>query len=99
MKQQFLVQAIWDSDAHVWSAYSDDVPGLVTESDTLQTLATKLQTMVPELMELNGRLSPEDLSGITAITVTVIDELKTTTQAAPTCLVVKIHIQPVSDMA
>ena len=96
MKQQFLVQAIWDSEAHVWSAYSDDVPGLVTESDTLVALATKLQTMVPELMELNGRLSPEDLSGIT---VTVTGELEATTQAVPACLVVSIDKQPAAEMA
>lgn len=99
MKQQFLVQAIWDSDAHVWSAYSDDVPGLVTESDTLQTLATKLETMVPELLELNGCLSLEELSGITAITVTVTDELEARTQTVPACLVVRIHMQPATDMA
>lgn len=99
MKQQFLVQAIWDSEVHVWSAYSDDVPGLVTESDTIQTLATKLEKMVPELLELNGCLSPEDLSGITAIAVTVTGELEAKTQARPACLVVKIHMQPATDMA
>lgn len=69
MKQQFLVQAIWDSEVHVWSAHSDDVPGLVTESDTLEALATKLELMVPELLELNGRPSLEDLSGINTITL------------------------------
>ena len=99
MKQQFLVQAIWDSDTQVWSAYSDEVPGLVTESGTLEALATKLETMVPELLELNGRLSPEDLSGIKAITVTVTGELEAKTQAVPACLVVEIHMQPATDMA
>ena len=98
MKQQFLVQAIWDSEVHVWSAHSDDVPGLVTESDTLEALATKLETMVPELLELNGRLSLEELPGIKAITVTVTDELEAKTQAVPACLVVEIHMQPATDM-
>ncbi|MDD2882951.1 MAG: DUF1902 domain-containing protein [Rhodoferax sp.] len=99
MKQQFLVQAIWDSDVQVWSAYSDDVPGLVTESDTLEALATKLEKMVPELLELNGRLSLEELPGIKAITVTVTDELEAKTQPVPACLVVKVHMQPATDMA
>ena len=98
MKQKFLVQAIWDSEAHVWSAYSDDVPGLVTESDTLKALATKLETMVPELLELNGRLSMKELSGITTITVT--GELEAKTQAVPACLVFSIDDkQPATDMA
>lgn len=93
-KKQFLVQAIWDSEAHVWSAYSDDVPCLITYSDTLKALSTKLETMVPELLELNGRLSSEDLSGNTASTVTVTDELEAKTKGIPACLVVSIHKQP-----
>ena len=32
------VKAIWDKDAQVWVAISEDVPGLVTEADTLEQL-------------------------------------------------------------
>ena len=46
----------WDADASVWVATSDDVPGLVTESDTLEALQSKVQIMVPELLEANGCL-------------------------------------------
>jgi hypothetical protein len=54
MTQQYLVKASWDSEAQVWFAYSDDVPGLATEAVDLETLEAKLQTMVPELLEANG---------------------------------------------
>jgi predicted RNase H-like HicB family nuclease len=47
------VVAEWDDEAHVWVASSEDVPGLVTEAETLEALAAKLAVMVPELLELN----------------------------------------------
>jgi predicted RNase H-like HicB family nuclease len=48
------VRAEWDAEALVWSAYSEDVPGLVTEADTMEELMSKLLVMVPEVMELNN---------------------------------------------
>lgn len=56
MNKPYFVRAAWDSDAHVWVASSEDVPGLVTEADTIEALDAKLQTMVPELLEANGCL-------------------------------------------
>jgi predicted RNase H-like HicB family nuclease len=50
------VKAIWDKDAQVWIAISEDVPGLVTEADTLEQLIEKLRVMIPELLEANGLL-------------------------------------------
>ncbi len=50
----YVVRATWDSEANVWVADSDDVPGLVTEAATPQALAAKLRVLVPELLELNG---------------------------------------------
>jgi hypothetical protein len=49
----FAVVAQWDAEAQVWVATSDDVPGLVTEADTLDALGKKLAVMVPELLDLN----------------------------------------------
>ena len=49
-----LIRAEWDEEADVWVATSDDVPGLATEADTLERLATKLEVMVPELLDANG---------------------------------------------
>jgi predicted RNase H-like HicB family nuclease len=54
--RQITVNAEWDSEAKVWVATSDDVPGLVTEADTVEALAEKLSVMIPELLEANGNL-------------------------------------------
>jgi predicted RNase H-like HicB family nuclease len=56
----YTVRAEWDDEAAVWVATSDDVPGLVTEAETLEELITKLHVMVPEMLELNGVLGAAD---------------------------------------
>ena len=54
--KQITVNAEWDPEARVWVATSDDVPGLITEAETVEALAEKLSVMVPELLEANGIL-------------------------------------------
>ncbi len=54
MTKPYFVRAQWDEEAAVWVATSDDVPGLVTEAETLEGLNTKLRSMVPELLDANG---------------------------------------------
>jgi hypothetical protein len=54
--RMYTVKARWDSDAGVWVASSDDVPGLVTEAASWDALAAKLVSLVPELLTLNGRI-------------------------------------------
>ncbi|QLE57509.1 DUF1902 domain-containing protein [Nostoc sp. TCL26-01] len=49
----FKVQAFWDTDAEVWVATSDDVPGLITEASTIEILTQKLRDIIPELITLN----------------------------------------------
>jgi predicted RNase H-like HicB family nuclease len=56
---EFKVTAFWDPEASVWVAESDDVPGLVTEADTVEQLVAKLRVMVPELLEANGVLAAD----------------------------------------
>jgi predicted RNase H-like HicB family nuclease len=46
-----VVTAAWDDEAQVWVAESDDVPGLVTEADTLEALRRKLPGMIADLSE------------------------------------------------
>ena len=58
------VEAIWDEEAQVWVATSDDVPGLITEADTSEQLIEKLQVMVPELLQANGLINENDPSDI-----------------------------------
>jgi len=50
------VQALWDHEAQVWVASSDDVPGLITEAETTELLFKKLKILIPELLEANGIL-------------------------------------------
>ena len=54
MKSTFVVNALWDGEAGVWVATSEDVPGLATEAATPRSLIAKLRVMVPELLELNS---------------------------------------------
>lgn len=53
MEKSILVTATWDSEASVWVAESDDVPGLATEAESLDALLLKLNVMIPELLEMN----------------------------------------------
>ena len=58
----YQVRAQWDSEAGVWLAESEDVPGLVAEAESPNLLAQKLKVLIPELLELNGVLpSPRPL--------------------------------------
>ena len=57
MNKPYYVHAMWDDEATVWVASSDDVPGLATEAETTEALIAKLKTLIPELLELNGTSS------------------------------------------
>lgn len=48
-----IVKAEWDHQAKVWTATSDDVPGLVAESSSMEKLRPKVLLMIEELVELN----------------------------------------------
>ena len=54
MTKPFYVHALWDDEARVWVASSDDVPGLATEAATAEELIEKLRVLIPELLEANG---------------------------------------------
>jgi len=49
----YIVKLIWDNDAQVWVATSDDIPGLVLESVSFDALLERVRFAVPELFELN----------------------------------------------
>jgi Domain of unknown function (DUF1902) len=65
----YHIDAFWDTDAVVWVATSDDVPGLATEADTIEALSQKLRDRVPDLLLLNGVISA-DFVGAIAIQLT-----------------------------
>ena len=56
----WTIRAEYDSEAKVWWTAECDVPGLVTEADTLDQLAEKLEYMVAEMVEENAAFLPED---------------------------------------
>ena len=51
----YRINIIWDSEAAVYVATSEDVPGLVLESGSLDALIERVKTAVPELLELNEK--------------------------------------------
>lgn len=60
MVKTYEITAKCDPEAKVWVATSDDVPGLVAEAETYEALLKKLEVMVPELLEANGVLQPNE---------------------------------------
>ncbi len=57
-----VVKLIWDPEASVWVATSEDIPGLVLESGSFDALLERVRFAAPELLELNSAESPAVLS-------------------------------------
>jgi predicted RNase H-like HicB family nuclease len=57
LSKDIEVEAFWDEEARVWVASSNDVPGLITEADTMEQLMQKLKIIIPELLQANGLLN------------------------------------------
>jgi len=51
---EYNVNLSWDNDAAVWIATSEDIPGLVLESDSFDVLIERVKHAAPELLELNN---------------------------------------------
>ncbi|MDP9839635.1 hypothetical protein J2T09_004411 [Neorhizobium huautlense] len=49
-----VVHAVWDEEASVWVATSDDIDGLVVEAATMEALEPKVKAALSDLIELNG---------------------------------------------
>lgn len=52
------IVAVWDEDAHVWVADSEDVPGLIAEAEAIPALLAKLKVLIPDLLAENGQPQP-----------------------------------------
>ena len=48
------INYMWDSNAKMWIATSESVPGLVLEDASHDNLVERVKAAVPELLELNG---------------------------------------------
>ncbi len=64
LSKDINVEAFWDEEALVWVATSADVPGMITESDTMEHLMQKLKILIPELLQANGLLSDPNVTDI-----------------------------------
>lgn len=54
----WTVRAEYDPEAKVWWTSESDVPGLVTEAETIEQLAAKLEHLVAEMVECNAQFIP-----------------------------------------
>ena len=55
---EYRIDMLWDPEAAVWVATSEDVPGLVLESGSVEALFERVRNAIPELLELNSHKAP-----------------------------------------
>ena len=58
---QYVIKLMWDNQAAVWVATSDDIPGLILESGSLDALIERVRYAAPELLSLEGQ-NPKTLN-------------------------------------
>lgn len=58
---EYVINFVWDDEASVWVATSEDVPGLVLESGSFDALCERVKNAVPELLQLNKRMPAASL--------------------------------------
>jgi predicted RNase H-like HicB family nuclease len=51
---EYTIIFFWDDEASVWIAESQEIPGLILESDSFDTLVERVKKAIPELLELSG---------------------------------------------
>jgi predicted RNase H-like HicB family nuclease len=52
--KEYTVLLIWDDKAQVWYCTSEDIPGLILESGSLDVLVERARYAASELLELMG---------------------------------------------
>lgn len=50
----WTIRAEYDPEAKVWYSVDGDLPGLAVDADTLEALAAKAGTMLPNLLEIHA---------------------------------------------
>lgn len=50
---EYVVNFMYDEEANVWIATSEDIPGLVLENESLDKLMSETKDAAKELIELN----------------------------------------------
>ena len=59
---EYSVRLDWDPEAAVWIATSEDIPGLVLESGSIDALIERVRYAAPELIALNRQTPGNTLS-------------------------------------
>ena len=54
MQNEYQINFEYDAEAGVWIATSENVTGLILESESLDKLIERVLDVVPELVELNN---------------------------------------------
>ena len=47
------VKLVWDSEANRWYTETEDIPGLLLESESFDKLVERVRLAAPEMLELN----------------------------------------------
>jgi hypothetical protein len=52
--KEYSVELYWDEESSTWVATSDDIPGLILGSDSVDALMERVRLAAPEIMDLNN---------------------------------------------
>jgi hypothetical protein len=66
------VQAQWDPEAEVWTGFSTNVPGIVTEAPTIEALRERLKLLVPDFLDAAGERADDLRIDIEAFVTDVV---------------------------
>jgi predicted RNase H-like HicB family nuclease len=51
---EYTINLFWDDEASVWIAENYDLPGLILEFASFDTLVERVKKAIPELLEVSG---------------------------------------------
>ena len=68
----YTINLLWDSEASVWIATSEDIKGLALESGSLDVLIERVRLAVPDLLKLNNQ--PLEHAKIVFLTEKVLED-------------------------
>lgn len=60
-KPVYIVNAEWDAETRRWTATSDDIPGLMLETDTMEEILDCIEDVAIELIEANCGFEVTDI--------------------------------------
>lgn len=52
--KEYSVKLYWGEESSTWVATSDDIPGLILRSGSVDVLMERVRFAAPEIMELNN---------------------------------------------